>query len=113
MHELSIAQSILEIVGQNLPAENQKHVKSVIVRIGKLSNVLPESLNFCFEAITRETDFENTQLVIKVIPITIECKNCGKISETEDFVFLCPSCSSNKISVIGGNDLNVEEIEVE
>jgi hydrogenase nickel incorporation protein HypA/HybF len=113
MHELSIAQSILEIVDQHLPAENHNQVKSVIVRIGKLSNVLPDSLSFCFEALTRDTEFENTKLIIKTVPITIECKNCGKISETENFVFLCPSCSSNEISVIGGNDLNVEEIEIE
>ena len=113
MHELSIAQSIIDIVTQHLPDDNHAHVKSVIVRIGKLSNVLPDSLNFCFEAITKDTNFEKTELVIKIIPITIECKQCGKVSEIESYTFLCPSCESTNISVISGNDLNVEEIELE
>ena len=60
MHELSIAQSILDIVNQHLPAEKPAHVKSVKVKIGKLSNVLPDSLRFCFEAITKDSDFEKT-----------------------------------------------------
>ena len=113
MHELSIAQSIIDIVTQHLPDNNHSQVKSVIVRIGKLSNVLPDSLSFCFEAITKDTDFEKTELIMKIIPINIECKDCGKISETENYIFSCPSCESTNISIISGNDLNVEEIEVE
>ncbi len=113
MHELSIAQSIIDIVTQHLPNNNHTHVKSVIIRIGKLSNVLPDSLSFCFEAIIKDTNFEKTELVIKIIPITIECKHCGKVSETESYNFSCPSCESTNISVISGNDLNVEEIELE
>lgn len=113
MHELSIAQSILDIVNQNLPADNNTRVKSVKVRIGKLSNVLPDSLRFCFEAITKDSDFENTELLINIIPITIECKDCEKHSEISDYVFACPACSSSNIQVVGGNDLNIEEIEIE
>ena len=113
MHELSIAQSILDIVNQHLPADNTAAVKSVKVRIGKLSNVLPDSLLFCFEAITKDSDFENTRLILNIIPITIECKDCKKIAEISDFAFSCPSCNSAEIKVITGNDLNVEEIEIE
>jgi hydrogenase nickel incorporation protein HypA/HybF len=113
MHELSIAQSILEIVNQHLPAGNSTQVKSVKVRVGKLSNILPDSLLFCFEAITKESDFEKTKLIIDIIPVTIECKDCNALTETNDYVFCCPSCNSTNINVIGGNDLNIKEIEIE
>jgi hydrogenase nickel incorporation protein HypA/HybF len=113
MHELSIAQSILDIVNQHLPADNNTRVKSVKVRIGKLSNVLPDSLRFCFEAITKDSEFEKTELLINIIPISIECKDCNKQTEISDYVFACPSCSSTNIKVVAGNDLNVEEIEIE
>lgn len=113
MHELSIAQSILDIVGQHIPDDDKNHVKSVVVRIGKLSNVLPESLTFCFEALTRSTSYADSKLVIKNIPITIECKDCGKISEVDDYTFSCEKCESSNIAIIGGTDLNVEEIELE
>ena len=113
MHELSIAQSILDIVNQHLPANNTTHVKSVKVKIGKLSNVLPDSLQFCFEAITKDSDFEKTQLILNIIPITIKCNDCNKLTEINDYVFSCPSCDSTNINVIAGNDLNIEEIEIE
>jgi hydrogenase nickel incorporation protein HypA/HybF len=113
MHELSIAQSILDIVNQNLPAGNTTHVKSVKVKIGKLSNVLPDSLRFCFEAITKDSDFEKTQLILNIIPITIKCKDCNKLTEINDYVFSCSSCESTNINVVAGNDLNIEEIEIE
>ena len=113
MHELSIAQSILDIVNQHLPVGNTTHVKSIKVKIGKLSNVLPDSLRFCFEAITKDSDFENTQLILNIIPITIKCNDCTKLTENNDYVFSCPSCDSNNINVTAGNDLNIEEIEIE
>jgi len=87
MHELSIAQSILDMVKQNVPKENNTQVKSVKVRVGKLSNVLPDSLLFCFEAITKDTAFDKTKLIINNIPLILECKDCGKLSEITDFAF--------------------------
>jgi len=113
MHELSVAQSILDVVSQHLPAGNTTIVKSIKVRVGKLSNVLPDSLIFCFGAITKDTNFEKTQLIIKIIPVTIECKDCKEIYERDEYIFLCPSCNNSNITVLGGNDLNVEEIEIE
>ena len=113
MHELSIAQSILDIVNQHLPEGNSNEVKSVKVRIGKLSNVLPDSLSFCFEAITKDSEFEKTKLIIDIIPIKIGCKDCHEITEIKDYAFSCPSCKSTNISVISGYDLNVDEIELE
>lgn len=113
MHELSIAQSILDVVSQHLPAGNSTIVKSIKVRVGILSSVLPDSLNFCFGAITKDTSFEKTQLIIRIVPVTIECKDCKEIYERNEYIFLCPSCNKSNITVLGGNDLNVEEIEIE
>lgn len=113
MHELSIAQSILDIVNQHLPSSKAAKVRSIKIRVGKLSNILPDSLHFCFGALTKGSNFEKTQLIIKAIPLTIECKDCKKIYETDDYIFLCPSCNSSDIAVLGGNDLNIEEIEIE
>jgi hydrogenase nickel incorporation protein HypA/HybF len=113
MHELSIAQSILDIVNQHLPVGKTIHVKSIKVKIGKLSNVLPDSLRFCFDAITKDSDFEKTQLILNIIPITIKCNDCYKLSEIDDYVFSCPLCDSTNIKVVAGNDLNIEEIETE
>ena len=52
MHEMSMAENILEIIGHYVPEHQQPHVRVVKMRVGELSNIVPESLEFCFGAIT-------------------------------------------------------------
>jgi hydrogenase nickel incorporation protein HypA/HybF len=112
MHELSIAYEINGIVDQYVNAEQKKFIKSVRVRIGKLQNILPESLKFCFEAINSNGNSIAPKLEIESIPITSECNKCGSANEVEDFLFNCVNCGSTDIKVITGNELLVKEIEL-
>jgi len=111
MHELSMAENIIEIVKENLTETGL--VKSVKVRIGELANVIPESLEFCFDAITRGTPFENAKLEIENVSIVARCENCGVDSKINDYLFRCESCGSSDVKIISGNDLRVVEIEMD
>jgi len=111
MHELSIAENIVEVVKENLAERRQ--LRSVKVRIGELANVIPDSLEFCFSAITKGTPFENARLEIENVGIVVHCDNCGADSEVEAFVFRCGNCGSTDVDVVSGNDLRVVEIEVD
>lgn len=112
MHELSIAQEIINIVNNHLPDPEPANVKSVKVKVGKLSNILPDSLSFCFEALTNESHLKGSKLEIVEIPVKIHCAGCNKESEIENPVFACPKCSSNKLKIISGMELQVDEIEL-
>ncbi|MBE0570136.1 MAG: hydrogenase maturation nickel metallochaperone HypA [Ignavibacteriaceae bacterium] len=112
MHELSVAQEILGIVHQYVPDPKPNTVKSVKVSVGKLSNILVDSLTFCFEAITGDTPLNGTKLEIIELPVKIQCSNCNKVSEIDDPVFACPNCGDNKINIISGTELKVDEIEL-
>lgn len=112
MHELSVAQEIIGIVQENLPGGNNHCVKTVKLKIGKLTNILPDSLTFCFEALTKDTALDGAQLDIQHIPITLQCNGCRAVSEIEGFVFACPSCGSADIKTIAGDELQVSEIEI-
>ena len=112
MHELSIAQEILRIVHQYVPDPQTNHVKAVKVSIGKMSNILSDSLSFCFEAITSDSPLNGTELEIVETPIKINCLNCLKESEIEPPVFACPVCGHNQIKIISGTEMRVEEIEL-
>ncbi len=112
MHELSIAQEILSIIQQNVDPADLESVKNVKVKIGKLSNILPDSLLFCFDAIKTDTPLTNSKLIIHQTPILIECGDCKSVSEIEPPVFSCPACSSINIKMTGGSELIVEEIEL-
>jgi hydrogenase nickel incorporation protein HypA/HybF len=111
MHELSIAENIIEIVKENLAAT--RSVRSVKVRIGELANVVPDSLEFCFSAMTKGTPFESAKLEIENVGIVVHCDNCGVDSEVDALVFQCKNCGSTDVDVISGNDLRVVEIEVD
>jgi hydrogenase nickel incorporation protein HypA/HybF len=113
MHELSIAQEIIGIAEQYYSSDNDERVKSIKVKIGKLQNVLPDSLEFCFNALIQNSKMENAKMIIDHIPIKLECKNCGGISEQDGFLFACPKCGGSAINIISGNELTVSEIEFE
>jgi hydrogenase nickel incorporation protein HypA/HybF len=110
MHELSIAQSILDIVREHVP-DDQK-VKSVKVRIGEMSGVVPDSLEFCFTSMTAETPLALTRLDIDHLPYILFCANCNKEQRAEPGLALCPECGSSSTRVVSGLELQVVEIEV-
>ena len=113
MHEMSIAQNIIEIV-EEISKENQvKQVKKVIVKIGKLVAVVPDSLQFCYEVLTKESDLENSQLVIDIMPILGECNSCRKRFEVESHFFACPFCKSSEVKITQGQELSICELEVD
>jgi hydrogenase nickel incorporation protein HypA/HybF len=113
MHELSIAQNILEIVQQYVPPDHQSNVKSVTVKIGDLAGVVPESLEFCFAAITTETPFKNVRLTIERIPFTLLCPTCHRTSSNDAGIALCPACGSSQTTIVSGTELHVSEIELD
>ncbi len=111
MHELSIAENILEIVKENVGAVSS--VTSVKIRIGELASVIPDSLEFCFNAITKGTPFENAKLLIENVGIVAHCEICGADSVVENFLFKCKHCGRADVKLISGNELQVVEIEID
>ncbi|UCF64167.1 MAG: hydrogenase maturation nickel metallochaperone HypA [bacterium] len=112
MHELSIAQNIISIVQENINQEQQYSVKRVKVKIGKLTNILVDSLVFGFEALTKETNLDGVVLEVENIPLTIRCKDCETLTSLDDYIFSCPACNSTAINLISGTELMVSEIEL-
>ena len=112
MHELSVAQEILEIVNQYVPDPKPNTVKSVKVKVGRMSNILTESLTFCFDVITNDTPLSGVRLDTIEIPVIINCAGCNQESEIEPPVFACPICGNNQIKIISGTELWVDEIEL-
>lgn len=112
MHELSVAQEILKIVDQYLPNPSPNSVKSVKIKVGKFSNILTESLSFCYQALIDNTPLQGSKLKIVEIPVKISCSNCNQEFELEPPVFSCPGCANNQIRIVSGTELQVEEIEL-
>ncbi|MCX8009736.1 MAG: hydrogenase maturation nickel metallochaperone HypA [Ignavibacteria bacterium] len=113
MHELSIAQEIINIIEQYVSDEDSDASKSVKIKIGKLSNILPDSLTFCYDALIKGTKLENSKLEIENIPIKVECQVCSETFEVDDYVFLCIKCQSNNLKILSGNEFQISEILID
>ena len=112
MHELSVAESILDIVKENTSDVLPSKVKRVKVRLGELAGVVADSLEFSFTAITAGTSLEKCSLEVEKVGIVVKCGDCGLESPLERFAFKCPTCGGDHVEVISGDDLQVVEREI-
>ena len=69
MHEVSIMQNTLDIAISQAQQQGATKIDSLTLKIGKLSGVIPEALEFAFEVLIRDTIAEDAQLEIKTIPV--------------------------------------------
>jgi hydrogenase nickel incorporation protein HypA/HybF len=113
MHELRIAESILNIAQAEIVERHLSGLKKIGVRIGALSGVNADSLSFGFQAITAETPLAGVELVIEQIPARGKCKACQKDFEADEFIFICPNCFSGDIETSSGNELDIAYLETE
>ena len=113
MHEMSIAQSILNIVDEYMINENGHHLKEVAVEIGELVAVVPDSLTFCYEVLIEDTPYKNSKLDITIIPLTGTCTDCSQSVKIKNYEFICPHCQSTKLEIQGGQELRITHLEVD
>lgn len=112
MHELSIAQNIIQIVNSTVEQDKLGLVEKIHLKVGLLGNVLIESLTFSYNSIVENTPLNNSRLEIEILPIKISCNDCGAINTTDDFIFCCPECKSSAINVIGGDEMIISSIKL-
>jgi hydrogenase nickel incorporation protein HypA/HybF len=112
MHELSVAQNIVEIIQQHVPESELERVAAVRLKIGAIAGIVPESLEFSFQAITAESSLCHAHLEIECIPFRIYCNTCHAKTENEAGFALCDTCGSTDTKTLSGSALNIVEIEI-
>ena len=112
MHELSIAQDIMDIVHQYVPENDCSTVKTVKIQVGTVAGIVSDSLEFCFGAIAAGTPLAGAKLEIEHVPFTVECSTCNVISANDAGITLCPACGGMDTRVLSGTEMNVLEIEL-
>ena len=113
MHELSIAESILEAVRKELALRPGARPIRVGLKIGELAAVDVDSLTFCFEAVLKGTEWENLQLDARVCPQRRMCNDCGNEFAVVEYNAACPACASSNTKVTSGDELDFDYLEVE
>lgn len=113
MHEMSIAKDLVDIIRDEMSKNDARVLRSVRLRIGEMSAVVPEALSFCFQVMTEGTEMEGARLDMDVISLSGHCSRCKKEFRIENFEFICPYCNNVRIDTVSGQDLSIVEIEVE
>lgn len=111
MHELSIAQAILQIALRH--ARQDTRITSVHVRVGHLRQIVPDALAFAWELSAQGTPAEGAELELEAVPIAVSCRACQAEGELDGFPLACRTCGSFAVDVIRGEELTVEAIELE
>ena len=113
MHEMGVAMQIVEIATASIPADLPgARVAKVNLKVGKLSAIVPDSLRFCFEAVSKDTPLEGARLDIREIPVQAACKVCQNTWTIDQPAFACPACNSGDITILSGRELDIESIEL-
>jgi len=113
MHELSIAESIIEIAEAKAREENARCIQLIKIRLGQFTTVVREALEFAFDIARRETLAETARLEIEDVPMVVRCAACGSVTDpVREVCLICPQCGL-PLEVVSGEELQVEYIEVE
>jgi hydrogenase nickel incorporation protein HypA/HybF len=110
VHELSLANAIVDTVVRHADG---RRVTAVQLRVGALRQVVPASLDFYWDVVSRETACEGARLEQELVPARLRCAACEDEWDLERPVLLCPRCGSGEsVEVASGDELEVESIEV-
>ncbi len=112
MHEMSIVEALLDAIQQELKAYPGTTAQVVHVRYGQLRLIVPETLQFCFAAATRETSLAGCRLELEEVPATARCEQCRQEFPVAEEWFLCPTCGT-MAALVTGRELELVNLELE
>lgn len=113
MHEMSLAESVREIVEETARANGARRVAAVRLEIGKLAQVEVEAMRFAFEVVRRGSLAEDARLDIVEADGTAWCMQCSSAVVITQRGEPCPQCQSFQLQVTGGDRMRVMDIEIE
>ena len=112
MHELPVAQSILDIALRHAEQAQASKIVAIHVTIGQLSSVVDDSVAFYWDMIAQGTPAEGARLEFKRIPARLRCLDCLHEYTYEGEEFACPACSGAQVQVIAGREFFLESLDV-
>ena len=114
MHELSIAQSLVEVALEALTDHAQgQRVSAVHLRLGALAGVDVQALLFSYDLVTEDTPLAGSVLQIERVPVRIFCPSCKVEREVVSPASLsCPECGERSGDIRAGRELEVFALDL-
>lgn len=113
MHEMSLAEGVLQLIEEAAVTQGFRRVKTVWLEIGQLASVEIDAMRFCFDAVAAGSILEEAELVIIEVPGEGWCPVCTQTVPVTDLLDCCPRCGGQGVRATGGMEMRVKELEVE
>lgn len=113
MHELPIAESILEIAVRHGQQAQAVRVTDLYLVIGQLSSIVDDSIQFYWDIISRDTMCEGAVLHFERISAQLLCLDCGHSYGFQHELSACPACNSIRVKITAGEEFQLQSIAVE
>lgn len=112
MHELSLLDSVREILENNALSQKFSRVTKVTLEVGRFSNVEPDALRFCFDVVMKDSLAENAELIISELNGLGICQQCQQQLEMKTLYDTCVYCGSHFVKVIQGEEMKIKDVIV-
>ncbi|MCE2646216.1 MAG: hydrogenase maturation nickel metallochaperone HypA [Betaproteobacteria bacterium] len=109
MHEMSLAEGLIQVVEE---AAGARTVRTVRLEIGRLAAVELSALRFAFEVVRQGTVAQDAALDVVALPGQAWCMKCCQTVTVEARGDGCPRCGSHQLQVTGGDEMRVKELEL-
>lgn len=110
---MSLTEGLIELIEGEARKQGFSKVRVVRLKIGALSHVEAEALRFCFDAVAKGAIVEGARLEIATVPGEAWCMDCGGSVEVLERFGLCPQCGQSRLQVTGGDEMRLDELEVD
>ena len=113
MHEMAIAQSVLDIAFGEMEKNAFARVRKIKISIGEFSGVVKEALEFAFEVLKTGTPAADAVIDIDIARLDARCSNCGPVTcRLSDLNLFCPGCG-DAVRIISGREMKVDYLDLE
>lgn len=113
MHELAIAEGIIDIVSSAQREQGFERVLEIRLSIGEYSGIVPECLSEFFPYAARGSAAESAKLIMQPVTGEFKCLDCGYEGAVDRREARCPKCKSTALKMTRGREFYVESIKVE
>ncbi|MGX9416895.1 hydrogenase maturation nickel metallochaperone HypA [Vibrio sp. RC27] len=112
MHEMSLCESIIQLIEDQALAQQFNRVTKVFIEVGAFAGVEVDAMHFCFDVVSRNTLAEDASLIITELAAQAWCFDCSTQVSVTSRLDLCPLCSGVSLKCESGDEMRIKELEV-
>lgn len=113
MHEMSLCESVMQIVEEQARAQSFSNVIAIQLEIGQLAGVDIEAMRFCFDVVARNSIMADAMLDIVSVMGQGVCPRCAATSQMSERFSPCSHCGSYGLQIVEGAQMRIKDLEVQ